>query len=391
MTINYATLEATKFWPCLLPSAEYVSPGLGATAEVMNLTRLPPNLLVRLQDVGAQRSVDAELRLKADSETFNVPAAALPALVDTEKKTGTADFDAANKLHDTGEFLSGAIWVVGRRVFNVTDGTWGWVKARDDDDTLSIMDAAGADLDLFPDGDEDYVIEPAVIKTEPTQYDLLATKSARLQVYGVAALTNYKVWHNLLVTKATIADKIALGIPLTAEEKSINEELGISKTVDRGTLPIWDFERYKLYEYRVLYKETRTIYKDVPATGILVDTIRPRRIGDQFIVLEKVSCDTTAVGDAVKLTIARDDDGSRASPLLTLNCYSMALSFDIPCFIPALREINLWLEAGALQTAYKMRYTYSVMKLSNLLRMRFGIMAKENNLDLWKRVKGGIV
>ncbi|GAI05438.1 unnamed protein product, partial [marine sediment metagenome] len=86
MAINYATLEATKFWPCLLPSAEYVSPGLGATAEVMNLTRLPPNLLVRLQDVGAERSVDAELRLKADSETFNVPAAALPALVDTEKK-----------------------------------------------------------------------------------------------------------------------------------------------------------------------------------------------------------------------------------------------------------------------------------------------------------------
>ncbi|GAI18447.1 unnamed protein product, partial [marine sediment metagenome] len=200
------------------------------------------------------------------------------------------------------------------------DGTWGWVKARDDDDTLSIMDAAGADLDLFPDGDEDYVIEPAVIKTEPTQYDLLVTKSTRLQVYGVAALTNYRVWHNLLVTKATIADKIALGIPLTAEEKSINEELGISKTVDRGTLPIWDFERYKLYEYRVLYKETRTIYKDVPATGILVDTIRPRKIGDQFVVLEKVSCDTTAVGDAVKLTIARDDDGSRDSPLLELNC-----------------------------------------------------------------------
>jgi len=307
MSINYANLESCKFFPELLPSAEYVSPGLGATAEVMNLTRLPPSLLVRLQDVGAQRDVDAELRFKADSETFNVSAAAIPDL------------------------------------------------------------------------------------TVPTQYDLLATKSARLQVYGVAALTNYKVWHNLLVTKATIADKLALGIPLTAEEKSINEELGISKTVERGTLPIWDFERYKLYEYRVILKETRSIYKDVPVAGILVDTIRPRKVGDQFVVLEKISCDTTAVGDAVKLTIARDDDGSRASPLLELNCYSMALSFDIPCFIPALRELNLWLEAGALQADYKMRFTYSVMKLSNILRMRWNLIAKEDNPDLWKRVKGGIV
>jgi len=307
MTINYANLEAIKFYPEILPSAEYVSPGVGVTSEVMNLTRLPPSLLVRLQDVGAQRDVDAELRLKVDNETFEVPAAAIPDL------------------------------------------------------------------------------------TEPTQFDLLASKSARLQVHGVGALANYKIWHNLFVTKATIADKLALGIPLNAEEKAINEELGINKTVDRGTLPIWDFERYKLYEYRVLYKETRSIYKDVPVAGILVDTIRPRKVGDQFVVLEKISCDTTAVGDAVKLTIARDDDGSRASPFLELNCYSMALSFDIPCFIPALRELNLWLEAGALQADYKMRFTYSVMKLSNILRMRWNLIAKEDNPDLWKRVKGGIV
>lgn len=308
MAINYATLEAVRYPPELLPDAAYFSPAAGADAEVLNLTRLPANMLARIKDIGAQRGgvgTQAELRLKADSETFNVPTAAIPNL------------------------------------------------------------------------------------TEPTQFDLLASKSARILLHAVDDLTgdNYKVWHGLWAWRATIADKLALGIPLTVEEKSINEELGIYKTVERGTLPAKQ-ERIDLYEHYPIYRETHSIYKDVPVAGILVDTIRPRKIGDQFVVLEKVSCDTTAVGDTVKLTIARDDDGSRASPLLELSCYSMALSFDIPCFIPALREINLWLEAGVLQADYKMRYTFSVMRLTNILRARWGLITEP--AELIKKVKGGI-
>lgn len=75
------------------------------------------------------------------------------------KKTGTADANIVNKLHDTGEFPAATTWA-GRRVFNVDDGTWGVVSARDSDDQLSIVDIAGAALDLFPLGTEDYVIEP---------------------------------------------------------------------------------------------------------------------------------------------------------------------------------------------------------------------------------------
>jgi len=75
------------------------------------------------------------------------------------KKTGTADAHVANKLHDTGEFPAATTWA-GRRVFNITDGTWGVVSARDSDDQLSIVNTAGAALDLFDTGNEDYVIEP---------------------------------------------------------------------------------------------------------------------------------------------------------------------------------------------------------------------------------------
>ena len=312
MTINYANLEAVKYPPEILPDAAYVNPTAGNDATILNLTRLPANMLVRIKDVAADRGgvgTLAELRFKADSETFNVHNAAIP------------DF------------------------------------------------------------------------TEPTEYNLIASKSARILVHAIDDLTgdNYKVWHDLQCWRATIADKLALGIPLNAEENAINSELGISKTVERGTLPIWDINRLKIYEYRVIYKETRTLYETLPITGLAVDTIRPRKIGDQFVVLEKVSCTATAVADTVTLNIWRDDDGSSASPSLTLQCASMNLSFDIPCFIPALRELNLRLEAGAQQLNYTMRYTYSVMKLSNILRMRWGMLAKEDNPDLWKRVIGGIV
>lgn len=308
MAITYANLESCKFFPELLPSAEYVSPGLGGTSEVMNLTRLPPSLLVRLQDVGAERSNDAELRLKADNETFATPAASIPGI------------------------------------------------------------------------------------TKATQYDLLASKSARLQVHGIAALTNYKVWHNLLVVKATIAHKLVLGISLTPKEKEINEKLGISKTTERGTLPI-KFPRIDLYEHYPIYRETHSIRETVPLTGLTLDTFRPRKIGDQFVALEKISCETPApVPEGVTFNIWRDNDGSASSPLLSLNTWSMGgLDCDVPMWIPALREINMRIECTVQQANYRCRWTVGVYRLTNILRMRWGIMAPEEMPDLYERIAGGII
>lgn len=309
MAINYANLEAIKYPPELLPDAAYFSPAAGADAEVLNLTRLPANMLVRIKDVGAARGgvgTQAELRLKADSETFNVPTAAIPDL------------------------------------------------------------------------------------TEPTQFDLLASKSARILLHAIDDLTgdNYKVWHGLWVLKQTIADKLALAIPLTAEEKAINEELGIYKTVERGTLPA-RIDRFQLYEYWPIYRETRTIRETVPVTGLAVDTIRPRKIGAQFVVLEKVSCATAAaVANNTRMTIWRDDDGSAASPLLTLHTWVMALSYDIPMFLPALREINIRLECDIAEADYECRYTYTVYRMTNILRARWGLISEP--AELIQKVKGGI-
>lgn len=313
MAINYANLEAIKFYPELLPDASYFSPAAGVDASVLNLTRLPANMLVRIKDIGAERGgvgTQAELRLKADSETFNVPTAAIPDLI------------------------------------------------------------------------------------APTQFDLLATKSARILLHAIDDLTgdNYKVWHGLWAWRATIADKLALGIPLTAEEKSINEELGIYKTVEKGTLPAKQ-ERINLYEHYPIYRETRSLRETVPApAGLAIDTLRPRKIGKEFVVLEKVSCETaTAVANNTRMTIWRDDDGSAASPLLTLHTWAMALSFDIPMWIPATREINIRLECDIAEADYRCRWTFGIYRLTSILKMRWNLMAKEDNPDLYKRVVSGVV
>lgn len=71
---------------------------------------------------------------------------------DGTKKTGTADENTANHLVDdaNSQFVVGD---VGKRVFNVDDGTWGVVTAYNDAGDLTLA------ADTFPDGDEDYVME----------------------------------------------------------------------------------------------------------------------------------------------------------------------------------------------------------------------------------------
>jgi len=301
--INKANLEATRFWPELLPSAEYVSPSAGTEANIINLTPpLPGNLLVRLSNIGAVRSADAELRFKADAETFEVPCAALKNL------------------------------------------------------------------------------------SEPNPYGLLAQSSCRLAVYANADLSNYQVWHNLLVFKATIAHKLVLGIPLTREERSINEELGVSKTVERGTLPI-KFDRTLLYEYYPIYREVRTMRKDLPTEGIDVATIRPPG-RNQFVALESISCERPPdAGYGTKLHITRDDD----EDYIILNNWALDLDYDVPCFIPALRELYLSLESNTAISNYRVRYRYSVMPLTNILRVRWGLVSKEEMPELYKKVVSGVV
>ena len=110
------------------------------------------------------------------SDKINIPGPTL-------RFSGTCNVNSANKLVDTtrplqinptrGSFVQSLEAApsqgqvadqgvqVGDVVYNTTDWTAGLVKAVDSAIQLSIMDAEGADLDLFPAGTENYAIYQA--------------------------------------------------------------------------------------------------------------------------------------------------------------------------------------------------------------------------------------
>lgn len=80
--------------------------------------------------------------------------------------SGTADTDEANKLHDADGGFSADM--AGAKVYNLTDGTEGTVSAFVDAGELTL------DSDIFPDGDEDYIIVGAL-----DAYDKAKTNGAQ--------------------------------------------------------------------------------------------------------------------------------------------------------------------------------------------------------------------
>lgn len=81
---------------------------------------------------------------------------------ESSASTGTATTDTTNKLVDTGATFSSDGVEVGEMVMNTSTGKSGFVKAVDSETTLSIKDSLGADLDLFPDGNEKYKVGGAI-------------------------------------------------------------------------------------------------------------------------------------------------------------------------------------------------------------------------------------
>jgi len=94
---------------------------------------------------------------------------------DGTEKTGTADEDTANHLVDDGNSQFEAT-DVGKRVYNIDDEAWGIVGSYVDAGDVGIIDSDGNDLDLFPDGDEDYFIAPTpyrevvYLNSDPANY-----------------------------------------------------------------------------------------------------------------------------------------------------------------------------------------------------------------------------
>lgn len=207
--------------------------------------------------------------------------------------------------------------------------------------------------------------------------------------YGLIAVATYTSHHGLWVVKPRVADKLLHGISLTPEERELNERLGISNTVEKGLLPLptsLQIER----EYHVLAEETRTASVNIALanTNYTIESLYPR--AGQFVVLTRLAAPPGTTPQDIRIVVDRDGDVEIAD--LKTFPLSTATGGEIRCFLPAVRELRLSTIATVAPGAHTFRYTIQHVKLSNILRYRFGLVGEDEiPKDLADKVKGGIV
>ncbi|MBA7592227.1 hypothetical protein ES708_34405 [subsurface metagenome] len=82
---------------------------------------------------------------------------------------------------------------------------------------------------------------------------------------------------------------------------------------------------------------------------------------------------------------------------MSLPTFALAngLADEIPMFIPALTDIRLGVESTAGEADYNVRWTYVEYPLTTILRVRFGLVSRDELPDEYKevydKVKAGIV
>ena len=106
--------------------------------------------------------------------------------------TGTADGNTANKLIDSGASFSAALtsgtFIQKRDIaVNTTDSTAAFIGAVDSTTTLSLVDAANSNSDVFPDGNENYEIYRAVIFQNVPAGTFLPIQVDRIFALGTTA------------------------------------------------------------------------------------------------------------------------------------------------------------------------------------------------------------
>lgn len=212
---------------------------------------------------------------------------------------------------------------------------------------------------------------------------------------GLALVNNYTTHFGLWVsggspTSPTIADKLLYDIPLSNEEKALSEALGIRNTVEKGLLPLPISSQIER-EYQVLAEETHSRSINIAAANTVytLETIYPR--ANELIVLTRLAAAPGAVGNDIRFIIDRDDDAGYAE--LRTYALNLAAGGETACFIPALSEIRLTTSSVGVPGAHLFRYTFQRIKLTNLLRVRFGLVSRDELPEptLYDKVRGGIL
>ncbi len=284
---------------------------------------------------------------------------------DTWVGTITANAEVSPALLDVRRFASRVL-----ELANIGVSRDDQVEARIRADTLRLSVVAGSLLDL-----------------EPNRFNITAKDYLRLTLWASAGKPDYREHHGVWVYQPTIAHKLKLGIPLTAEDQRVAREFNIAQTVAKGNIPL-PISYLTEREYQVTSEETHGRSLTVSTTEQTIEMVRPV-VPDEFLVLTRIACDPGTAAQNIRISLNRDDDANYLDELKT---YPLSLDWGLSCFIPALSELNLRVIAAATVAGWNVRYTILRGKLTDTLRCRWGLMTREEAPgDVWDKVRGGIL
>ena len=233
----------------------------------------------------------------------------------------------------------------------------------------------------------------AMLALFPGAWQMPSKDNLRFNFLSLAGIIAYTAHYGLWVTIPTLAEKMVWNIKMTSDEKALADKLGIAATIDKGLLPLPLADQIER-EYQVLAEEThsRQIVVAVANTVYSIENIYPRP--GEIIVLTRIAALPALVGDVVRIVVARDRDEGiadvRTFPLL------LAPGGEVACFIPATTEIRLTCQAAVAPAApfvpMLFRYTFQRIRLTNILRARFGLVSKDEIPgDTYEKVQCGIL
>jgi len=216
-----------------------------------------------------------------------------------------------------------------------------------------------------------------------SQFSRVNTSRFKATLYAAAAVSGYVCRLGIWVYEPTIADKMQMGESLTEEEAAIAEELGVADALNRGIVPYskdWLVSRI----YHPVDKYTEAVNTSLTTDGLRYQIDNPSP--DQFIALEAISAMDTS-GTTTNASVKIKADKREA---LQIPCPCLSIDYDIPLFIPALDEISLEFSTDTDISAFQARWRIGVYRLTDRVKMMWGLLGREANEELWKEVKAGV-
>jgi len=218
---------------------------------------------------------------------------------------------------------------------------------------------------------------------KPNEFSRINIRRFKVVLKAATSVTGYVCRLGVWVFEPTIADKMQMGESLTDEEIAIAEDVGLRDAFKRGIVPLSrDFLINRIYHPIDKYVESISLALKTTGYAYSIDSPSP----DEFIALEGISTvDTSATTINASVIIKADDREA-----LTIPCPCLSIDYDIPLFIPALDNITLIFATDTEISDFRARWKIGRYKLTDRIKMMWGLLDREADEELWKEVKAGV-